>query len=74
MSKINLLIILNILIPLILLVNTKEIEPIKIPINSYNDLIELTTDNSLNNYFVVEYEENDIKNKHKKIINKKNNF
>ena len=62
MSKINLLIILNILIPLILLVNTKEVEPIKIPINSYNDLIELTTDNSLNNYFVIEYEENDIKN------------
>ena len=62
MSKINLLIILNILISLILLVNTKEVEPIKIPINSYNDLIELTTDNSLNNYFVIEYEENDIKN------------
>ena len=63
MSKINLLIILNIFIPLILLVNTQEIEPIKIPINSYNDSIELTADNSLSKYFVIEYDENDLNNK-----------
>lgn len=63
MSKIKFFIIQHIFLLILSLVNTQNIEPIKIQIDSFKDSIELNSDNSFNKYFLIEYKEEDLNNK-----------
>ena len=63
MLKIKFFIIQHIFLLILSLINTQNIEPIKIQIDSFKDSIELNSDNSFNKYFLIEYKEEDLNNK-----------
>ena len=63
MSKIKFFIIQHFFLLILSLVNTQNIEPIKIQIDSFKDSIELNSDNSFDEYFLIEYKEEDLNNK-----------